>query len=76
MLGHTVQHYTLTIFLVKDTKHIYNYLDNFDKEHHIESTNSEFNKDKRKDFPVIVPQSSQKMKKDCLIFMAKHLCPQ
>ena len=34
-------------------KHIYNYLDNFDKEHHIESTNSEFNKDKRKDFPVI-----------------------
>ena len=34
-------------------KHIYNYLDNFNNEHHIESTNSEFNGQKKEDFPVI-----------------------
>ena len=34
-------------------KHIYNYLDNFDKEHHIESTNSEFNGDKKRDYPIV-----------------------
>lgn len=45
--------YTHDIISKSYQKHIYNYLDNFDKEHHIESTNSEFNGDKKRDYPIV-----------------------
>ena len=34
-------------------KHIYNYLDNFENENHIESTNSRYRGDDLKDFPIV-----------------------